>query len=88
MRARTPRPFGVNLFAPLPAPELPPDLGPTLRRLAPYHAELGLPAERLPAWIRDARGALKPLPGDRRMMADSADAWMRYWDANIRNRNR
>ena len=48
VRARTSRPFGVNLFAPLPVPAVPPDHGPALRRLAPYHAELGLPAPRLP----------------------------------------
>jgi nitronate monooxygenase len=48
VRARTSRPFGVNLFAPLPVPAVPPDPGPALHRLAPYHAELGLPAPRLP----------------------------------------
>ena len=48
VRARTARPFGVNLFAPLPAPPIP-NLEVTLARLAPYHAELGLPAPSLPA---------------------------------------
>ena len=42
VRALTPRPFGVNLFAPTP---LPPDqnFGAAIARLAPYYAELGLP---------------------------------------------
>jgi nitronate monooxygenase len=49
VRARTSRPYGINLFAPLPAPALPTDPRPALERLAPYHAELGLPAPVLPA---------------------------------------
>ena len=49
VRAQTSRPFGINLFAPLP-PEQPsakPEL--MLQRLRPYFAELGLPAPSLPA---------------------------------------
>jgi nitronate monooxygenase len=47
IRAHTSRPFGINLFAPLPPdntgnPEI------MLNRLAPYFAELGLPAPSLP----------------------------------------
>jgi len=49
VRARTARPFGINLFAPLPAPEAPRDPGLALERIAPFHAELGLPAPALPA---------------------------------------
>ncbi len=56
--------------------------------LARIPARTDLPPERLPAWVREAAGALRPLPVDRRLVADSADAWMRYWDANIRSRNR
>ncbi len=48
VRARTQRPFGVNLFAPLPPPTLPDDPQPAVTRLAAYHAELGLPAPTLP----------------------------------------
>jgi nitronate monooxygenase len=48
VRARTRRPFGINLFAPLPAPEAPNDLGPTLERVAPFYAELGLRAPSFP----------------------------------------
>jgi nitronate monooxygenase len=48
VRMRTGKPFGINLFAPLPAPEAPknPDLA--LARLAPFHADLGLPPPELP----------------------------------------
>ena len=49
LRARTSRPFGINLFAPLPAPDEPRDPGPALERLAPFHAELGLPPPTVPA---------------------------------------
>ena len=49
VRARTARPFGINLFAPLPTPALVPEPGPALARLAPFYAELGLPPPTLPA---------------------------------------
>jgi nitronate monooxygenase len=47
VRAQTSRPFGINLFAPVPSgdakkPEV------MLSRLAPYFAEVGLPAPTLP----------------------------------------
>jgi nitronate monooxygenase len=48
VRARTSRPFGINLFAPLPPAEPPKDPRLALERLAPFHAELGLPAPALP----------------------------------------
>ncbi|HVE78919.1 MAG TPA: nitronate monooxygenase [Gemmatimonadaceae bacterium] len=48
VRAGTSRPFGINLFAPVPAPPTPPDPAPAVRRLTPYHAEVGLPAPALP----------------------------------------
>lgn len=49
VRALTARPFGINLFAPLPAPPpLPSDPAPALARLAVYHAELGLAPPTLP----------------------------------------
>src|SRR3546814_15851153 len=48
LRARTARPFGINLFAPLSAPHMPEDGSPALDRLAPYHRELGLPPPALP----------------------------------------
>lgn len=49
VRERTARPFGINLFAPQPVPELPGDAGRALERVALYHAELGLPPPELPA---------------------------------------
>ncbi len=36
VRARTARPFGINLFAPLPEPEPPADPGPALKSVAPF----------------------------------------------------
>jgi nitronate monooxygenase len=49
VRARTRRPFGVNLFAPSPMPARPDDLRPALERIAPYHAELGIEPPSLPS---------------------------------------
>jgi nitronate monooxygenase len=58
VRARSRRPFGINLFAPLPpAPATPVDPGPALARLAPYHAELGLAPPVAPAPSADAFAA-------------------------------
>src|SRR5713226_6854406 len=48
VRARTARPFGINLFAPLPPPEAPRDLRPALERVAPFYAELGLAPPEIP----------------------------------------
>ena len=48
-------------------------------------ARTDLPAERLPQWIRDAQAKITPMPLDRALMADSLDAWMRHWDAHVRN---
>ncbi len=54
VRGLTKRPFGINLFAPTPAPQPPADPGPALARVAPYFAELGLPAPAAPAAPADA----------------------------------
>ncbi len=48
VRARTTRSFAINLFAPQPLPEIPQNIGPALERMAPYFAELGLPAPSVP----------------------------------------
>jgi nitronate monooxygenase len=48
VRDRTSRPFGINLFAPAPAPPLPSDSSPAVDRVAPFFAELGLPAPTTP----------------------------------------
>ncbi|MGH9357455.1 MAG: NAD(P)H-dependent flavin oxidoreductase [Terriglobia bacterium] len=49
VRARTSGRFGINSFAPLPAPGVHKDAAPALERLAPLHQELGLPAPQLPS---------------------------------------
>jgi nitronate monooxygenase len=54
VRARTSKPFGINLFAPLPAPDLPSDPKPALERIAPFFAELGLPTPVVPEPPRDS----------------------------------
>jgi iron(III) transport system substrate-binding protein len=51
-------------------------------------ARTDLPADSLPAWIREARSTMQTMPVDRQLLADSLDVWMRYWDANIRNRGK
>jgi nitronate monooxygenase len=57
VRALTARPFGINLFAPLPAPAAPADPGPALERVAPFFAELGLAAPTAPVPAGDTFGA-------------------------------
>src|SRR5262245_65818204 len=44
VRALTRRPFGINLFAPLPSPAAPPDPGRALASVTPFFQELGLAA--------------------------------------------
>lgn len=48
VQARTTRPFGINLFAPLPAPPIPIDLQRALDNIAQFYAELHLPLPQLP----------------------------------------
>jgi len=48
VRSQTRQPFGINLFAPLPAAEMPSDFSAALQWVAPYYAELGLPAPTAP----------------------------------------
>lgn len=49
VRARTERPFGINLFVPVPTAPALGSVEPALDALAPYHAELGLPTPAIPA---------------------------------------
>ncbi len=49
IRARTDRPFGINLFCPQPWARDDAALDAYLERLAPWHAELGLPPPSRPA---------------------------------------
>ncbi len=60
VRERTDRPFGINLFAPLPPPELPPDTAPAVDRLRPFHEALNLPPPTLPAPAADPFDTLFP----------------------------
>jgi nitronate monooxygenase len=48
VRTRTSRPFGINLFAPLPPPTMVPDEALAVERVTPYYAELGLPPPEPP----------------------------------------
>jgi iron(III) transport system substrate-binding protein len=58
------------------------------RRFRRIPVRTDIPADSLPSWIRQALSRIKPMPGDQRMIADSLDAWMTYWDARIRNSRR
>lgn len=51
-------------------------------------ARTDIPADSLPAWIRETRDQIKPMPLDRALLAQHLDEWMKYWDTNIRNRYR
>jgi iron(III) transport system substrate-binding protein len=51
-------------------------------------ARTDIPVSDLPKWIQDAKAKIKPMAVDRRVMAEHLDEWMKYWDANIRNRGR
>lgn len=53
VRARTKRPFAINLFAPLPD-AAPGDGARAVARVAPFFAELGLPAPAVPALAASA----------------------------------
>jgi nitronate monooxygenase len=49
VRERTERPFGINLFVPVPQTSAPASVEAALEALAPYHAELGLAKPAVPA---------------------------------------
>ncbi len=51
-------------------------------------ARTDIPSGSLPQWIQDAKAKIKPMPVDRKVMAESLNEWMKYWDANIRNSGR
>ncbi|KZE34653.1 nitronate monooxygenase [Chelatococcus daeguensis] len=48
VRAATTRPFGINLFAPLPAPQTPAEAEAAVAAVAPFCEELALPAPAMP----------------------------------------
>ena len=60
IRSRTALPFGVNLFAPQPEPPPSPALAEALDRVAPFYAELGLPAPTAPRYSGDSFAVLVP----------------------------
>lgn len=53
VRTRTNRAYGINLFAPVPAPDVPRNPGAAVNRVAPYFAELGLPPPTVPTVAPD-----------------------------------
>jgi iron(III) transport system substrate-binding protein len=56
------------------------------KRFLRIPARRDIPSDKLPAWIQEAQKQIKPMPVDRQVMAAHLDEWMKYWDANIRNR--
>jgi iron(III) transport system substrate-binding protein len=42
--------------------------------------------DSLPGWVRAARQQIKLIPVNRKLVADSLDVWMTYWDTHIRKR--
>jgi nitronate monooxygenase len=54
VQTQTSRPFGINLFAPVPMPDPPENPQPALERVAPFFAELGLEPPVVPAPARDS----------------------------------
>jgi nitronate monooxygenase len=53
VRARTARPFGINLFAPLPVPTVPDNAGIAMAHAEAFYAELGLPAPAPPQPVKN-----------------------------------
>ena len=51
-------------------------------------ARTDIPQAELPQWIQEANAKIKPMPVDRKVMAEHLNEWMKYWDANIRNTER
>jgi len=49
-------------------------------------ARQDLPADSLPDWVREVRARLvvEPMEWDR--LATDGNAWMAYWDRNVRGR--
>lgn len=66
----------------------PPALLAAARQFVRIPARRDLPEDSLPPLVRRARTEVRPMVGDQRLIADSLDAWMRYWDAHVRNSRR
>jgi iron(III) transport system substrate-binding protein len=65
-----------------------PELVKAARDWARIPARTDIPADSLPAWMREATSKIRPMPLDRALLADSLDTWMRHWDSRIRNVSR
>lgn len=61
VRSRTNRSFGINLFVPLPVPDMPADAASEVERMAAYHRDLGLEAPSLPEGLQDPFEARFPV---------------------------
>jgi iron(III) transport system substrate-binding protein len=51
-------------------------------------ARTDLPVDSMPEPVRRAKTELKEMPVDAKLLADSLDTWMKYWDSTIRNSQR
>src|SRR4051812_44138721 len=47
-----------------------------------------IPGDSLTPDVRRARSEVRPMPGSGKLVRDSLDTWMKFWDANIRNSRR
>jgi iron(III) transport system substrate-binding protein len=45
-----------------------------------------LPLDSMPAWVREAMVAIKPMDMDAGLLRAHLEEWMQYWDQNIRRR--
>jgi hypothetical protein len=59
-----------------------------MQRFTRIPARSDLDASTHPDWLRSVYPLLTPMSLDGRLLADSLDVWMQYWDGNIRNRGR
>ena len=51
-------------------------------------ARTDIPVDSLPEPVRRARTELVEMPVDAKLLADSLDTWMKFWDRSIRNSQR
>ncbi len=51
-------------------------------------ARLDLPVDSLPGWAREVRATMVVAPMDWELLSDRGQAWMTYWDRNVRGTGR
>jgi iron(III) transport system substrate-binding protein len=51
-------------------------------------ARVDIDDDSLPAWVRTARQQIKLIPVNRKLVADSLDGWMTYWETKVRGQKR